>query len=179
MRSLVAPLCTRLRSSFCAAASISAHVPEIFRTNSFPPGNCTWVAGGSNGNNLMERHMQQRVSHDSNGARAKRRLDVAFAFSASTMRSLVAPLCTRLRSSFCAAASISAMAWWKASSFLFDGVRVPEIFRTNCTTAAWISSLVAGGSNGKSVLIDRHMQQRLASLFLIGYLHSRVSCPSG
>src|SRR5262249_3873818 len=44
-----------------------------------------------------------------------------------------------------------------ASSFAFEGLVKPLIFRTNCNDAACISSSVTGGSKLKSVLIFLHI----------------------
>jgi hypothetical protein len=52
---------------------------------------------------------------------------------------------------------ISSTATSKASVFCFDGLRVPAIFRTNCSAAARMSSSVAGGEKLNRGLMLRHM----------------------
>jgi len=57
-----------------------------------------------------------------------------------------------------AAAATSSTARVNASSFVFDGLVKPLIFRTNCNDAARTSSSVVGGSKLKSGLIFRHIR---------------------
>jgi hypothetical protein len=59
-----------------------------------------------------------------------------------------------------AAAATSSTARLNASSFVFDGLVKPLIFRTNCSEAARTSSSVTGGSKLNSGLMLRHMLLR-------------------
>ncbi len=53
--------------------------------------------------------------------------------------------------------AISATARSNASAFAFDGFVEPLTFRTNCSAAAWTSSLVAAGSKLWRVWMFLHM----------------------
>jgi hypothetical protein len=81
----------------------------------------------------------------------------AFAFAASTARSLGGALVSSECSRRVETAAISSTAAWKRTSLAFDGLWIPLIFRTNWSEDARISSEVTGGSKLKRVLMFLHI----------------------
>jgi hypothetical protein len=91
----------------------------------------------------------------------KRFADFARAFIASVSRVRGGVFVTNESSKCCAACPTSSTARLNAASFACDGFVNPQSFRTNCDDDARISSLVAGGSKLRRVLILRHMTDHL------------------
>ena len=81
----------------------------------------------------------------------------ARALAASTSRFLGDVVVTSELSNVDDAFATSAAARLNAFSFAADGLANPLIFLTYCRAAAWISSVVAGGSKLYSVLMFLHM----------------------
>jgi hypothetical protein len=81
----------------------------------------------------------------------------ALAFAASTARSLGGALVSSSWRRRAETAAISSTAARKRAWFIFDGLWIPLIFRTNCREDACISSGVTGGSKLKSVFMFLHM----------------------
>jgi|SRR5208283_2740098 len=85
----------------------------------------------------------------------------AFAFAASTALSLGGALVSSDCRRRADTAAISSTAAKKRASFIFDGLLIPLIFRTNCSEDARTSSEVTGGSKLKRVLMFLHMDYGL------------------
>lgn len=83
--------------------------------------------------------------------------EISLARWASVSRSRGGEVVTSVLSISCAAAATRSTAKLNASSFTFDGLFIPDNFRTNCSAEACTSSDVAGGSKLKSVFIFRHI----------------------
>ena len=81
-----------------------------------------------------------------------------FAFATSS-RFLAGDLVSREWSKCSETTAISSTAFWNCTSFVFDGLLKPVIFRTNCREAARISSAVGGGSKLKRGLMFLHIKQ--------------------
>ena len=102
--------------------------------------------------------------------------DRSFAFAASISRSRDGAFVCKVFSISCAAAETRSNARLKASWLATEGLFIPDNFLTNCNAEAFTSSLVAGGSKLKSVLMLRHIR-RIILAFLCQSLsaHSRVT----
>jgi hypothetical protein len=85
----------------------------------------------------------------------------AFAFAASTPRSLGGALVSSEWRRRVETTAISSTAARKRASLAFDGLLIPLIFRTNWSEDARTSSEVTGGSKLKRVLMFLHMEMDL------------------
>jgi hypothetical protein len=100
----------------------------------------------------------------------------AFAFAASSSRFFDGALVSNPRKNRIDASAISSMARPNASSFAFDGLLNPLIFRTNCSEAALTSSSVAAGSKLNNVRMFLHIETPLASSTLSPPRQGQPSC---
>src|SRR5919112_709913 len=87
-----------------------------------------------------------------------RRAERALALAASSSRSFGGAAVSSEASNRSEILAMSSTAEWKAASFILDGLLKPVTFLTYCSDAAFISSLVAGGSKLKSVLMFLHIK---------------------
>jgi len=106
------------------------------------------------------RNVRRLTSHDRAFVRTQapnRSAARAFALAASTARSLGGALVSSAWRRRVETAAISSTAAKNRASFIFDGLWIPLIFRTNWSEDARISSEVTGGSKLKRVLMFLHI----------------------